>query len=340
MRSLRDVTASQFIQLLNADFALVNPGVEAVAPSGFAELALITTDPHQALRGADVILYIVPAFAESRFTELCMAHFQPEQLVVFFCGNFGGALEFANQLKSQGNPLPLIAETEGLVYGGFKQDATTVKVGGYKTGLACGALPSSKTAEALHRLRTVYSDFQPAANVIETGLRNLNPVVHAPVSVVNAGRTAPDKPKWRYYWDGVTEPVGHLVETVDKERLAIAAQLGLSLPATLEVLLTWYGNQGANGSTLAEVMSTNPAYEIAWAPQTLDHRFLTEDIPFGLVPIEALAKKLGVQTPITTALITLASNLLSVDYREQGRNLTRLGLDDVSLSSKDFLKNL
>jgi opine dehydrogenase len=305
---------------------LVSVGAPGVT-SGFAPIDVITDDPEEALVGADIVFYIVPAFAERRFTELCMPYFRPEQLVVLFCGNFGGALEFASSLKTQDAFLPAIAETAGLVYGAFKLDPTTVRVKGMKAGLACAALPARKTKEVLERLRPFFPDFQPAANVLETGLRNLNPVLHPPVSVLNAGRTAADKPKWRYYWEGVTEPVGRVVEAVDRERLAITGALGLTLPSALEVLLSWYGRQGAHGDTLGEAMSTNPTYELTLAPQTLSHRFITEDVPFGLVPIEALGSSMGVGTPVVSALITLSSELLRADFRAQGRDLVRLGLE-------------
>ena len=308
---------------------LESAGVPGVT-SGFAPVDVITDDPEEALTGADIVLYVVPAFAERRFTELCMPYFRPDQLVVLFCGNFGGALEFANMLTAQGGALPDIAEMEGLVYVAFKQDPTTVRVGGMKAGLACAALPAKKTTEVLKRLQRLFPDFQPADSVLETGLRRLGPVLHPAVSVPNAGRTAPDKPKWRYYWEGVTEPVGRLVEAVDRERLAVAGALGLTLPSALEVLLSWYGRQGAHGDTLAEAMSTNPTYEIAWAPQTLDHRFITEDVPFGVVPIEALGSSVGVVTPVISALITLCSELLGTDFRAQGRDLARLGLEGLS----------
>lgn len=301
-------------------------------PSDFAPLELITDNPEKALDGAEIVLYIVPAFAEQRFTELCMSSFRSDQLVVFLCGNFGGALEFANQLTARGDSqLPMIAETEGLVYTGFKQSSNSVKLGGYKAGLSCSAFPANQIEGVLKRLQPLFPDFQMASSVLETSLRNLNPVVHAPVSVLNAGRTDPHQPQWRYYWEGVTEPIGHVVEAVDLERIAVGQKLGIRLPSTKDVLLRWYGHQGAKGETLAEVMSTNPAFEVAWAPQTLEHRFLTEDIPFGLVPIEALGSSMGATTPVISAIITLADKLLNTDFRVEGRNLTRLGMEGLDI---------
>ena len=305
---------------------LVAANVPGIAP-GLARLDLITDNPEQALDGAELVLYVVPAFAEARFTELCALHFQAEQLVVMFCGGLGAGLQLTRQLRSRGlTAVPTIAETEGLIYGSAKQDSTTVRVVAMKKGLRCSALPSEKTPQAIATLRRYYPDFMAAGNVIETGLRNLNPVVHGPVSILNAGRTAKGKPKWRYYWEGVTEPIGRVLTEVDRERLAIGAALGMQLPSATQVLLDWYGHQGARGSDLGQILSTNPPYEAVWAPESLEHRFITEDVPYGLVPLEAFGTALGVQTPAIRSLITLACMLLNTDFRATGRNLDALGL--------------
>jgi len=158
-------------------------------------------------------------------------------------------------------------------------------------------------------------------------------VIHPPVSVLNAGRTAEDRPQWRYYWEGVTEPVGRVTERVDRERLGTAMAFGLRLPPAREVLRSWYVREALRGTTLAELLSSNPVYEGVLAPRTLTHRFLLEDVPFGLVPVEALALSVNVATPIITALIDLSSELLNRDFRAEGRDLIRLGL--IGLEAKE-----
>jgi opine dehydrogenase len=305
---------------------LINEDVPGVA-SGLAQLDAVTTDPGEALDGAQIVLYVVPAFAERRFTQLCAPYFRPSQLVVLFCGNFGGALELAHHLRSGGaKSLPFLAETEGLIYGASKLDPARVKVVGLKKGLVCAALPATDTEGVLSRLRSLFPELLPAANVLETGLRNLNPVIHPVVSVLNAGRTAKDRPQWRYYWEGVTEAVGRVAERVDRERLQLAQSLSLSVPPALEVLHVWYARQEIRWSNLAEALSTNPVYKGLWAPHTLHHRFLLEDVPFGLVPIESLASSAGIATPAISSLINLSSELLGADFRAEGRDLSRLGL--------------
>ena len=299
--------------------------------SGFARVHLVTTDPEMAMDATDIVLYIVPGFAERVFTDMIKPYIKPNQLIVFFCGVFGGALEFASNLRSSGlNELPLIAEAEALVYGAIKSSATSVRVTGRKQGLAIAGIPASDTEIVLEKLNPLLPDATIATNVVETGLRNANIVLHPPICILNAGRMHPTNQKFRYYWDGVTGPVGQVVEALDRERIQVGKALDLNLPSTKERLLEWYEDQGASGETLAEIMASNPPYEKAIAPQNLDHRFLTEEIPFGLVPLEEFGHSIDVPTPVTSALITLTNELLRRDFRKEGRNMKRLGIEGIA----------
>jgi opine dehydrogenase len=317
------------------------PGLAGV-PAGEACLAAVTSDPQHALDGAEIVLYVVPAYGEAGFTELCSPYFTPSQLVVYFCGNFGGAMSCAHQLQRNGHAsLPLLLETDGLYIGGLKQSATSVRLTGLKTGLDAAALPATRTAEGVQRLNALFPTpvFGHAANVLETGLRNLNPMLHAPISVLNAGRTAPDREAFLYYKEGVTEGVARTIEALDRERREVGSRLGFGLEPLYRVISKWYGWLGAKGETLHELLSTNPAYQTTRAPTGLTHRFLTEDVPFGLVPISAIARVLDVPVPLTEALITLAGTLLDADLRAQGRNLTQLGLAQLTAAElADFAR--
>ena len=297
--------------------------------SGFAALDLITDDPETALKSAGIVLYVVPSFCEARFTELCASYFRPEQMIVLFCGGLGAALELARALHAMGlEKLPTILEMEGLVYGAVKKDPGSVRVLAMKKGLRCAALTADESDSACRRLAHYYPDFRLAADVLETGLRNLNPIVHAPISILNAGRTSPGN-RWRYYWEGITDAVARVLEDVDHERLAVATGLDLSLSPASETLTAWYGNGHPISSQLGHVLRSMRAYQEVWAPESLEHRFITEDVPFGLVPIESLAKVCAVPTPSISSLVTLASCLLGADFRAAGRHLEWLSLQNI-----------
>jgi opine dehydrogenase len=75
------------------------------------------------------------------------------------------------------------------------------------------------------------------------------------------------------------------------------------------------------------MLRTNPHYRSVKAPTTLDHRYLWEDVPMGLVPISDVAGAVGVKTPAIDRLIDEASGILGRDFRRTGRTLDKLGLN-------------
>ena len=294
---------------------------------GLAHLDRAGTDVKEAVSGAEIILIVVPAFAQKPFAEACVPYLQDGQIVVLTPGNFGGAIEFTNILSQEGKgQRVLVAELECMIYSGFKSAPTVAWVSGYKKGLHLAAFPGIDTRKVMERMVRIYPDLRGARNVLETGLRNINTVVHAPIVVHNAGWIEKTQGKFLFYWDGCTPGVARSAEGVDRERMAIGKAFGLDLPSMLEVSLEWYGHEGAKGNTLYEVLSTNPVYVKDDAPSTLRHRFLLEDVPYGMVPVEVLGRLTGVPTPVTSAIATLSSEITGMNLRSQARDLNDLGL--------------
>lgn len=305
-------------------------------PTGFARLSVISSEAEEVLADADVAWLVVPAFAQNRFAEACAPCFRPGQILVLTPGNFG-SLEFAKVLRDTGaKQLPRLVEAETMIYFALKEGPTKVRVGGYKNGMRVAALPGTETARVLPILQKCYASLQAAGSILETGLGNVNTVVHAPILLLNVGR-AESPQKFIFYHEGCTSSVGRIVEAVDRERIAVGQALGLNLTPMRDVLLKYYGHQGATGETLTEVLATNPAYAGRFAPQTPQHRFLTEEIPYSMVLLEELGALTGVSTPITSSLIHLANEVLHADFRRTARGLKSLSFGELSV---DKLKDL
>jgi opine dehydrogenase len=78
----------------------------------------------------------------------------------------------------------------------------------------------------------------------------------------------------------------------------------------------------------------------AKGPVVVDSRYISEDVPQGLVLLEAMGSKVNVNTPICTALINIASAALGRDLRLEGRTLERLGEDILECILQDKKANL
>ena len=61
-------------------------------------------------------------------------------------------------------------------------------------------------------------------------------------------------------------------------------------------------------------------------PEHLKDRYVTEDVPYGMVLLATLGNLLGVPTPTHDAVIQLASVINRTDYWKTGRGVKQLGL--------------
>ena len=62
----------------------------------------------------------------------------------------------------------------------------------------------------------------------------------------------------------------------------------------------------------------------------MDTRYITEDLPYGLVPMVHLARQFKVATPIIDGIIALASVVNQTDYLKEGLSLKDLGLQGLN----------
>lgn len=79
-----------------------------------------------------------------------------------------------------------------------------------------------------------------------------------------------------------------------------------------------YGVVRKEGESLSEAIGRTPTYQKNSVPQL---RYVTEDIPTGLVAFEALANMFGIDTAPCTNIIDMYNKRFNVDARAIGRNL-------------------
>jgi opine dehydrogenase len=114
------------------------------------------------------------------------------------------------------------------------------------------------------------------------------------------------------------------IEALDAERLAIGNAFGYELtPVAPAFHAAGFGPAG----DLWSVINGSAMLTALRAPGSVNTRWLTEDIPFGLVAWSALATDVGIKTPMIEALITMACAVLATDFRLQARLSGLEGLD-------------
>lgn len=307
-------------------------GVEITMEDGeqvFGAIKHVTSDIERALDGVPLIMVIVPASGHRDIARAAAPYLQDGQIVVLNPGRTGGALEFHHTLRQEGCTADVIvAETETFLFASRSTGPAQAHLFRRKNTVPLAALPATSTQAVLDLLQEIYPQFISAPNVLYTSLNNMGAVFHPALTLLNAGWIEATGGDFEFYVDGVTPSTAHMLERLDRERVTIAAALGVRAQTAIDWLARAYSAQGDN---LYDAMHDNPGYKGIRAPQTLRHRYIFEDVPFSLVPMAELGKRFGVEVWGIEAMIQLACVLHGTDYRHRGRTLERMGLVGYSL---------
>ena len=295
--------------------------VGTVGQTGLAKLEKVTTNVGDAIKGGKVITLAVPAFGQMAFYKALAPNLEKDQIVVTLPGNWG-ALKLFNLLKKMRIKKNVnIAETDRCAFICRKAESFLgpgkARVVMERHSIQIAAMPAKNTGAVLDVLKTLnhvgFPKLIPATNVIETSLNNSNIIVHGPIVLMNTGWLEFTEGKFMIYRDGATPSIGRCVDAIRNERNTLLEALGIS--------------SQSNEPFYEEIIKSRWVHDpCELGPSSLKHRYITEDIPFGLVPMSNLGDKLNVTTPVSDAMIELASVANQVNYWKEGITLEKLGL--------------
>lgn len=293
------------------------------------------------VQGVDWIVITTPAVGHEYLAKNLAKYLVDGQHILLNPGHTGGSLHFANLLRALRCKADIqLCETVTLTYICRMPEPGRVEIYRRTTNLRCAAFPGKYTAGLVQAIQQVFPNVVPAANVLETGLANINAIMHPAGVLGNAGWIEKSGGDFLWYYEGITHAIGKWIDGVDAERLAIVRALGLE-PLRFVDLFYQAGLTTAeareSGSAYRAIHDSEPNRTIK-SPPSLDHRYLREDVGYGLVPMAAIGKLLGVETPVIDALITLASTALAADFRVDGLTSEKMGLAGVT--PKEFSKLL
>ena len=310
--------------------------IQGISIDGVAKLNLATTDIQQALKDVEVIFVITPAFGHKTMAEVCAPFVQDGQIIVLMPGS-GGSLEFVNIFKQKKVKREVtFAESCTLPYGARLKGPANVSVLINAVILPTGVFPSKKTGEVIPKLKQFYPMIMPAKDVLEAAINNANPIVHPAATLLSATRIEHSKGEFYLYAEGMTPAVARTYESLNQERLSLCKALGYKLYHWDNLEFKDYNLGETEEECRYRILNTS--MDAAFGkdgiyagikmkgPEHLKDRFVTEDVPYGMILLSTLGDLLGVPTPTHDAVIQLASVINRTDYWKTGRGMKQLGL--------------
>lgn len=203
-----------------------------------------------------------------------------------------------------------------------------IRVGFRNVRNPVGVYPVENLPIAKEKLDSMQQNYVYLSSVIEPAMHNPNMIVHTVGAIMSIPRIEKTKGEYCMYWEVWTPSVYKILEGLDNEKMNLLEHFGYERMN--------YFNACKFRNSLDDSIDAKAVFEEyaaspyrAKGPIVVDSRYISEDVPQGLVMLEALSEHLGLKTPVCTALIELATAALGRDMRAEGRTLERLGAENV-----------
>jgi opine dehydrogenase len=297
--------------------------ITGAANTGFARLGRITSDIKEAIDGASCIMVNMVSLAHEEIAELLAPVVREDQPLFILPGN-AGSLVFTKIFRKMGKKMRApVAEVLTLPYGCRKTSPTSVNVSRLLGKIPLAAFPSRDNDAALNLFKMFYPKTFLMTNVLEVAINNPNIILHPAPSMLNMARIEFSKGDFGLYQEGFSPSVMKVMDGLDKEIMDLQKALGLPVYSYKKLFETRYENPFEEQFGFMRKAGNRGPFDVKT-------RYITEDVPVGMVLVASLGRKFGIPTPTFDATIQLCGLMNGVDYWKSGRTLQWLGLANLS----------
>jgi opine dehydrogenase len=289
-----------------------------------AQLALVTADIAEAVRGAELILCPAPAHAQADIARALAPYLTDGQVVYLPPGTFGSLL-FAKAMRDAGNRVDVaFAETGTLPWLTRKHGPFEAAVTVRAKRLPTGVFPLARKAHALAVIGKAFPGvIEDCGDALSGALMNAGSIIHPPLITMNAGPLEHFE-KWDIHKEGTQPSIRRVTTALDNERIAVREALGYGAPHF--PLADHYAKEGdewmyGRGSHDRLTDSGDWRERIVLT----QHRYMLEDVRMGLSLLISVAELAGVATPLARAFLAIGSAVVGEDFLHTGRTLAGLG---------------
>lgn len=297
---------------INVVQKLTEEGIDITGACAGHYAPRVCADLRDAVRGAGLILVMTVAAGHAPVAKRLQGLLEQGQRILIFNGNWG-AYEFFQELGSEAEEKQVvIAETGAQLFlADYEGDCCHIK--SIKEEITLAAVRPEQAKRLCEELAPLFPQFVAGENVISTSLNSSNPVMHTPIALFNITRMENGE-DYSFYADAATRLTLEAVEKIDAERCAVAKAAGVTPVRCVDIINSFWPDKY---DTIYEAVKNNKAYLSGKGPKTIKHRYLEEDLPFGIAPIALLGRMYGIETPCIDAMLGCYQWLLGADQLAQ-----------------------
>lgn len=289
------------------------------------ELAGVTDDIGAAVRGAELILVPTPAFAQEDIAAALAPHLVDGQVIFLPPGTFGSVVMLRTLRRAGCTADISIAETGTLPWLARKHGPAEVAITIRATRLPTGVFPARNAAQAFAVLQAAFPSVEPIEDALAGALMNAGPIIHPPLILMNAGPLEHFE-KWDIHNEGTQPAIRRVTDALDAERIAVRQGLGYT-GEHFPLSDHYHNDRWMYGDAHNRLVDSGD-----WREHIVltEHRYMTEDIHYGLAFLVSVADWARVPAPVATGLLSIASAVCGKNLRQGRRTLEALGLAGLS----------
>lgn len=295
--------------------------------------AKMTTDPAEAVRGAQAIFIHVMSDRHEEIARRIAPYLEDGQHIMIIPGNLGSFV-FRKVFRELGVTAKVtLTEKEGNFCPCRLSAPAEVTVGlplNLKGKIA--SLPASDTESVIQALEGVV-EYSANQNVLEGVINAGNVINHIASVILSAAEIDRQGEKFSLFQYAFTPASVRCVGKIREERKAVIEAMGM----------TEHGNPMGmieKVQHLEEHPEVHTFYKYMDGPGALDHRYLHEDCGCGGALAVSAAKRLGLEMPVLSAFLGVAGAINDRDYMgKDGRTLENLGFPE-GMSLEEIYKQI
>ena len=287
-----------------------------------AKFADVTLDYAAALSGAELVVLFIQTNYHKQVIDKLAPHIRDGQYFLLEPGYLSTCffMQATNKkitiIEAESSPIDCRIAAPGKVHALFRNVMNPF-----------GVYPNAHRTKAVKVLEALQYPFSLTDNVIEAALHNPNLIVHTIGAIFSIPRIEYTNGQYWMYKEVFTPHVWNIVKSLDREKMDVLERYGCQrLPYVEAAKLRNSTNKQENAKAAFFDYAENSSPK---GPTEPDSRYITEDVPEGLVMLESMGKALGIPTPTCTGLINVASAALETDFRKGGRTVESLGVSHI-----------
>lgn len=297
--------------------------------------------PEEVCQDADLILLPLPAFAHERVLLQIVPFLKNGSVIGAMPARGGFEYPTLEILGNFPNKKIKLFGLQTLPWAcRIREYGSKVDILGEKEAVGLAAYPSEIRSELSEILVHLFDiRIEPLPNMLTLTLANIGQIVHPGIMYGLFKGKENEKYKKEeipLFYQGVTKEIAQILVKMSDEIMALTMEVqkkfkNIDLTNVLSLkkwLISSYKKSIQDDTTIEKCFTTNLAYQGLKAPMQelkdgfyvpdFQSRYLTEDVPYGLIVTRAIAQLAKVPTPVIDEVILAVSGWMGKEYLVNG----------------------